>query len=103
MRLDAPFVIEGWAIDEFEGVAAVEVRLGEILLGRVRPDRDHPGVRGQWPMSTDPAHPQVGFRLEVDPGALGTASGPHRLRLLAFERGGRSRLVASRELAVSRP
>lgn len=103
VRLDAPFVIEGWAIDEFEGVAAVEVRLGEILLGRVRPDRDHPGVRGQWPMSTDPAHPQVGFRLEVDPGALGTASGPHRLRLLAFERGGRSRLVASRELAVSRP
>jgi len=34
VRLDRPFAVEGWAVDEFAGVAAVEVWIGEVLLGR---------------------------------------------------------------------
>jgi hypothetical protein len=102
VRLGRPFAVEGWAIDEFEGIAAVEVRLGEVLLGRVRPDRDHPGVRGQWPTSTDPAHPRVGFRIEADPGTLGVRPGRQQLTLRAIERTGRARLVAVRSVAVAK-
>jgi hypothetical protein len=99
--LDGPFAIEGWAIDEFEGVAAVEVSLGGVLLGRVPPDREYPGVRGQWPMSTDPAHPRVGFRIEADLGALGIRPGRQLLTLRAIEHSGRARLAAVRSITVA--
>lgn len=99
--LDQPLVVEGWAIDEFAGIAGVEIRLGNAVLGRLRPDRDHPGVRGQWPMSTDPLHPRVGFRFEADLAAAGVRPGSHRLALHATEQGGRSRLVAVREIEIA--
>lgn len=101
VRLDRPFAVEGWAIDEFEGIAEVEVRLGEVLLGRARPDLERQGVRGQWPMSTDPGHPRVGFRIEADPGALGVQPGGQQLTLWAIERTGRARLVAVRAITVA--
>lgn len=99
--LDEPLVIEGWAIDEFVGIDGVEIRLGDTVLGRLRPDRDHPGVRGQWPMSTDPSHPRVGFRFEVDLVAARVPPGSHRLALHAIEQSGRTRLVAVREIEIS--
>lgn len=100
LPLNAPTVLEGWAVDEFAGIDAVEIRLGEVRLARVRPDRAFPGVLGQWPMSTDPSHPNVGFSAEVDLSAAGVAAGSHHLRLYAFEANGRSRLVAVRKISV---
>lgn len=102
-RLDAPFALAGWAIDEFDGAAVVELRLGDVVLGHMRPDRPYPGVRGQWPMSTDPRHPDVGFRIEVDPAALRIEPGRHSLQLRVVEAGGRKRLVAARELTLTLP
>ena len=100
LSLSATTVLEGWAVDEFVGIDAVEIRLGEVLLARVRPDRVFPGVLGQWPMSTDPRHPKVGFNATVDLASAGVAPGNHRLRLYAFEANGRSRLVAVRDISV---
>jgi hypothetical protein len=100
LSLSMPAVLEGWAIDEFVGSDGVEIRLGDVLLARVRPDRAFPGVLGQWPMSTDPNHPNVGFSAKVDLAAAAIAPGTHRLRLFALEANGRSRLVAIREISV---
>jgi 4-amino-4-deoxy-L-arabinose transferase-like glycosyltransferase len=99
--IDRPFVVEGWAIDEFDGAAQVEVLIGDRVVGRSILDRPFPGVLGQWPMSTDPRHPDVGFRVEFDPLAAGIAAGRHRLMLRAVERGGQGRVVTIRELTLT--
>lgn len=99
--IDRPLVVEGWAIDEFEGTARVEVLIGDRVVGRAVPDRPFPGVLDQWPMSTDPRHPLVGFRVEVDPAAAGVTVGRHRLLLRVVEGSGQSRIVAVRELLLT--
>lgn len=100
---DRSFTLAGWAIDEFEGAATVEVWLGERVVGRAVPDRPYPGVRGQWPMSTDPRHPDVGFRIELDPLAAGIEPGSYRLQLWVVEASGRARLAAIRGLTLMPP
>jgi hypothetical protein len=98
--VDRPFTIAGWAIDEFDGVARVEVRIDDRVVARAVPDRPFPGVIGQWPMSTDPRHPDVGFAVEIDPRTAGLRPGRARLALDAIERSGRVRRAAVREIAL---
>ncbi len=85
------FRVEGWAFKDGVGLSRVEVLVdGEVVTaaeyGLPRPD-----VGGFWREwrdggSTDPQHPQVGFRAEVDLGAR--APGTHRIGLRLHGRDG---------------
>jgi len=57
-----------------------------------------PGVRGQWPMSTDPNHPAVGFsaRLVLEPADRGRRV----LALRVSGTDGDTRLLAQRVIEV---
>ncbi len=80
------FGVAGWAFKDGAGIARVEV----LLDGRVLAVADYgapmPGVAGYWKISTDPAHPNVGFRAQVDASAF--AAGRHWLGLRLHGRDG---------------
>lgn len=71
--------IEGWAFKEGVGLAKVEVLLDGEIIGEVEYGIDSPGVADFWRTSNDPQHPRVGFRGELDLGAV--APGRHWLGL----------------------
>jgi hypothetical protein len=73
--LDAPadgahlgrrFTLAGWAIQDRVGLASVQVLLDGRTVAQARIDIDAPGVRREWPQSTDPRHPQVGIEAVVE-------------------------------------
>jgi hypothetical protein len=80
------FQVEGWAFKDGVGLARVQV----LLDGRVVADAEYghpmPNVAAYWRLSTDPAHPRVGFRASVDAGAL--PPGRHWLGLRLHGRDG---------------
>jgi 4-amino-4-deoxy-L-arabinose transferase-like glycosyltransferase len=93
--LDAPardatvprrFDAQGWAFKDGVGLARVQV----LLDGKVVADADYgrpmPNVAAYWRLSTDPAHPRVGFRASVDARAL--PPGRHWLGLRLHGRDG---------------
>lgn len=91
--------VRGWAIKEHIGVARVEVLLdGEPVAG-ARYGTAYPGVRGQWPMSTDPAHPDVGFEASLP--LAGIAPGLHRLSVRVTGHDGSTRELAQRPVRVA--
>jgi len=84
--LSANFAVRGWAFKDGAGIARVEVlldggRVAEAAYGDSRPD-----VAKYWQVSSDPAHPRVGFHAQVDASRLGT--GPHWLGLRLHGRDG---------------
>jgi hypothetical protein len=88
----------GWAIQDSGGVRGVEV----LLDGQPRAVAEYgtafPGVRGQWPMSTDPNHPRVGFRARL---VLEAADrGERVLALRVTGNDGRTRVLGQRRLRV---
>lgn len=67
VRGDPPqLLVEGWAIQEFSGVAAVGLLLDGVERARAAVDREAAKVQAQWPFSQDPKHPRVGFQLVVE-------------------------------------
>lgn len=73
-RVNAPFVVSGWAFKDGAGLARVEV----LVDGRVAAEATYGevlDVRPYWKISTDPNHPHIGFRARIDP--VGLAPGTH--------------------------
>ncbi|MEP6633204.1 MAG: glycosyltransferase family 39 protein [Luteimonas sp.] len=85
-RVSGTFTVTGWAFKDGVGVSGVEV----LLDGRVLKEADYglpsPGTVAYWKISTDPSHPDVGFRARID--ASGIAPGLHWLGLRLHGRDG---------------
>src|SRR5690606_31145251 len=80
------FAVQGWAFKDGVGIESVEVTLDGRVVARARYGIANPGVAAFWKISTDPGHPHVGFRAEVD--ASGLAPGRHWLGLRLHGRDG---------------
>ena len=65
-RTGRPFEVAGWAFKDGVGLSRVEVLLDGEVVAEAEYGLDEPGVAGYWKVSTDPGHPQVGFRATVD-------------------------------------
>lgn len=85
-RVGRSFAVEGWAFKEGVGVRRVDVLLDGRVVARAKYGVPDPGVAAFWDDSTDPQHPDVGFRAKVDARAL--QSGRHWLGLRIHGRDG---------------
>jgi 4-amino-4-deoxy-L-arabinose transferase-like glycosyltransferase len=74
-----PLRVQGWAIADDFGIAAVEVWLDGRPIGTAEMHLPSPHVHEQWPQSRDPDHPNVGFHLDVD--LADSAPGRHRVEV----------------------
>jgi hypothetical protein len=75
-----PLAVTGWAFKDGAGVARIEVTLDGRPLATARYGLAAPHVARYWQVSTDGAHPDVGFEAELDLG--GIAPGAHWLGLV---------------------
>lgn len=80
--LSGDFSVSGWAFEDNEGVAAVEVQVDGTAVGEARYGLSRPGVQGFFPQSTDPGHPAVGFELTLD--STDYTNGWHDLRVVVL-------------------
>jgi hypothetical protein len=64
------FEVAGWAFKDGAGIARVEVLLDGAVVALADYGSAQPQVAAYWRMSSDPAHPDVGFRAKVDASAL---------------------------------
>jgi 4-amino-4-deoxy-L-arabinose transferase-like glycosyltransferase len=85
-RLAREFAVAGWAFKDGAGIGRVEVLLDGEVVALARYGRALPGVAEYWRISTDPAHPRVGFDATVDARAF--APGRHWLGLRLHGRDG---------------
>jgi hypothetical protein len=60
------FVVEGWAFKDGVGLDGVEVLLDGRPVATAGYGRGYEGLQQDWPETTDPHHPGVGFRAEVE-------------------------------------
>lgn len=65
VRAGEPLAVRGWAFKDGAGLAAVEVLLDGAVVARAQYGRAAPQVAAFWKISTDPAHPHVGFDAVV--------------------------------------
>lgn len=72
-RVASRFPVSGWAFKDGVGIASVVVTLDGAPLVRARYGSAHPYVAEFWRISTDPAHPRVGFQAwaALPPGTRG--------------------------------
>src|SRR5699024_6297520 len=61
-----PFEVTGWAFKDGVGLSRVEVLLDGVVVAEAEYGLENPGVAAYWRISTDPAHPRVGFRATID-------------------------------------
>jgi hypothetical protein len=78
-RVRERFEVSGWAFKDGVGLRRVEVLLDGKPVAEAKYGLDSPGTAGYWKISTDPNHPRVGFRANVD--ASRVAPGRHWLGL----------------------
>jgi hypothetical protein len=64
-RVDRSFLVAGWAFKDGVGIARVEVTLDGLPLAQAHYGAQRAYVAPFWRISTDPAHPYVGFDVEV--------------------------------------
>jgi 4-amino-4-deoxy-L-arabinose transferase-like glycosyltransferase len=76
---DEPFTVSGWAIQDGAGIRSVKILLDGEVIAEASYGLPFAGVLAQWPFSTDPNHPDVGFAAEVD--LSQRLPGRHRLGL----------------------
>lgn len=62
------FEVVGWAFKDGVGLDRVEVLVDGQVVAEADYGAPSPGVADFWQVSTDPQHPAVGFRAEVDAG-----------------------------------
>lgn len=67
-RVDRRFEASGWAFKDGVGLARVEVTHDGRVVARAEYGLDSPGTADYWQVSTDPNHPKVGWRAQVDLG-----------------------------------
>jgi len=60
------FPVNGWAFKDGVGIERVEVLLDGMPVAQARYGDARPEVAAYWKISTDAAHPRVGFRASVD-------------------------------------
>src|SRR3546814_9305413 len=80
------FEVAGWAFKDGVGLSGVEVLLDGKLVAKAEYGLSSPGTAVYWKISTDPQHPDVGFRAHVEAGDL--APGRHWLGLRLYGRDG---------------
>jgi 4-amino-4-deoxy-L-arabinose transferase-like glycosyltransferase len=85
---DDAWRLHGWAIADGAGVQSVALVQGDHVLAQAHYGSLLEGVKAQWPYSTDPSHPHVGFEL-VPPDGLSLENADLRLRVTT--RGARQR------------
>ncbi|NDK37719.1 glycosyltransferase family 39 protein [Pseudoxanthomonas gei] len=73
------FQISGWAFKDGAGLEGVDILLDGAPVARAHYGTPSPGTAAYWKVSTDPNHPNVGFRAEVD--VTSVAAGRHWLGL----------------------
>jgi len=96
---DAALDVVGWAMAEYQGVRGVEVMLDDVVRARGHYGEAFPGVQGQWPMSRDPNHPNVGFSATI---ALAADDrGWRTLALRVTQVDGRTRILAQRRVRIA--
>lgn len=74
-----PLTVTGWAFKDGVGIRSVSILLNGEAVVEARYGLPFPGVLNQWPFSTDPNHPDVGFTAQLDVAAL--LPGRHRIGL----------------------
>ncbi|MGH8033393.1 MAG: glycosyltransferase family 39 protein [Luteimonas sp.] len=96
--LGRTFAISGWAFKDGVGIERVEV----LLDGRKVADADYglpsPGTAAYWKISSDPRHPNVGFRARVDASEL--PRGRHWLGLRLHGRDGSVEIWSEQPVTV---
>ena len=80
------FEAAGWAFKDGVGLKRVEVLLDGKPVATARYGLPSPGTAAYWRISTDPNHPNVGFRARIDAAAL--IPGRHWLGLRLHGRDG---------------
>ena len=85
-HVGASFEARGWAFKEGVGVRRIDVLLDGRVVARAEYGLPDPGVAAFWDDSTDPQHPDVGFRAKLDTAAL--PRGRHWLGLRIHGRDG---------------
>jgi 4-amino-4-deoxy-L-arabinose transferase-like glycosyltransferase len=93
-----PLSVSGWAIQDGTGIRSVTVLIDGEDIAEARYGLPFSGVQAQWPFSTDPNHPDVGFAAEVDLSQL--APGRYRLGLRLTGRDGSVREFPEEMLVV---
>ncbi|WCE04533.1 glycosyltransferase family 39 protein [Pseudoxanthomonas sp. JBR18] len=71
--------VQGWAFKDGVGLKGVEVLIDRKVVAQARYGLPDPGVAVYWKISTDPHHPDVGFRAQVD--VSGLRAGRHWMGL----------------------
>src|SRR3546814_19319854 len=64
------FEVAGWAFKDGAGLSGVEVLLDGTPVAKAEYGLSSPGTAVYWKISTDPQHPDVGFRAHVEAGGL---------------------------------
>jgi 4-amino-4-deoxy-L-arabinose transferase-like glycosyltransferase len=67
-RVGRRFEASGWAFKDGVGLERVEVTLDGRVVAQAEYGLDSPGTAEYWQVSTDPNHPGVGWRAQVDLG-----------------------------------
>ncbi len=86
-RLSGRVEVSGWAFEDNLGVQQVQVVLDGDRVFTADYGLDYPGVAGFFPGSTDPNHPQVGFRTELDTTQLANGWQNLVIRVIAADGG----------------
>ncbi len=93
-----PLRLSGWAIQDGVGIRSVQVLIDGKEVAVADYGVPTPGVHAQWPFSTDPNHPDVGFTADLDLSSL--APGRYRIALRLTGRDGSVREFPEESLVV---
>lgn len=69
-RVEGELDVAGWAFKDGVGLSRVEILVDGRVVGEASYGLPSPGTAQFWRISTDPGHPDVGFRAQVDAAAL---------------------------------
>ncbi len=93
-----PFDVTGWAFRDGDGLAKVEIVLDGDAITLAEHGLPAPQVLAQWPDSTDPAQPNVGFAATVD--AMRLSKGWHELAIAVVGHDGRREVLARQRVRI---
>lgn len=94
------FEVAGWAFKDGVGIERVEITLDGSVVATADYGIASPQVAAYWRISTDPAHPRVGFHARIDVAA--TAAGDHWLGLVLHGRDGSIERWPEQRLRIKR-
>ena len=98
-RVSGDVEISGWAFEDDQGVAAVEILLDGTPIGMAEYGLPYPGVRALFSGSTDPQHPDVGFRMTWD--SRTAPPGRHVLAVRTIAHDGGRRVAVEQPVRVA--